>query len=858
LDVNGTRFHLIKGKRDWERCLPPDAGDARLLSYDEKAQVLRFSSQLPLFVSARGGTPLDPRERGGAAVDPFGNWYWIGRDRRRIHWLPSGSLKSRVYWSQPRAARPAPSDEFVPVAPPDPPEVELRGLTVTSHHYLVVGNATQKGLFLFDLHAGGAPTLLRFPEGVPFSPFDMAAAPHGGVWILDRDNRAYWGLDRHFCVLTEGALPYVITPAEQEVFHVEGGAATIKPGRRFPRGFPLPRAQVRNPVAIEALPDGTVLILDSPAYLSPGARPPAPSLVHRYRMSRPEGAPLELKDADVSIVDELTGRVSKGFSLVGYDFALVPAGEKVSSDTLYVVEREGNQAIAFELNLRAVPPGATIQTDFWPMYFFGGRGLVAYRGEGFYDVASGDTPNERAVRWTPLQSIHEPRYPTRATLTTRNLDGRERGCVWHRLFVDACIPAETRVEVWTRAHDDAGMIASVEWRPEPAPYLRAAGAEIPYLDAFPQYAPDRTPENTGTWELLFQQARGRYLQLMLVLSGNGRTTPHLHTLRAYYPRLSYPKKYLPDVYLEDAGSAAFLERFLANEEGFFTEIEGKVNDVSLLFDPRGAPAEALDWLAGWVGIALDPLWAGLQLKRQPQVRRQLPRRRAAADRRRLFIRFARKLYERRGTPAGIHFALLLLLDPCLEVTLHRLKCAAVRPEEYPGLLDELRRAGLTAPDAHAGESELEDLLYEYALSPKRPSKVRVVERYRTRGGRRLQEGDASTGRETAEESSDSSAHRFSVLVPEALTSEEESMVRRIAELEKPAHTQFDVRRYWDFFRVGETRLGLDTMLGEEGRFEETVLGRSHLSEGYLHPSHPFDAAERVVSDRDRLGDMPPL
>jgi hypothetical protein len=97
-----------------------------------------------------------------------------------------------------------------------------------------------------------------------------------------------------------------------------------------------------------------------------------------------------------------------------------------------------------------------------------------------------------------------------------------------------------------------------------------------------------------------------------------------------------------------------------------------------------------------------------------------------------------------------------------------------------------------------------------------------------------------------------------VLVPEALTPEEEAMVRRIAELEKPAHTEFDVRRYWDFFRVGETRLGIDTVLGEESRFVETIVGRAYLAEGYLHPSHPADVAERVVSDRDRLGDMPSL
>lgn len=80
------------------------------------------------------------------------------------------------------------------------------------------------------------------------------------------------------------------------------------------------------------------------------------------------------------------------------------------------------------------------------------------------------------------------------------------------------------------------------------------------------------------------------------------------------------------------------------------------------------------------------------------------------------------------------------------------------------------------------------------------------------------------------------------------------MVKRIAELEKPAHTRFDIRRYWDFFRVGEVRLGIDTVLGQEGRFLETILNRSYLAEGYLTPAHPMDVGDRLILDRDGVGD----
>lgn len=887
MDVNGTRFHLIKGRADWRRGteerrdewgapVKTEPGDFKSIEFDEERRALRLKSRLVVFVNARGGGVLQPSERRGAGADAFANWYWISSDRSKIFWRPLGAKRSRVFWSK-EMSEPdcGPSSDFAPVAEAASQPPVLSGLAVTSNHYLVVGNLTEHGLFVFDLHAGGAPLLVRFPRGVPFEPFDIAAAPRGGVWVLDRAHKTYWGLDRNFCVLCEGANLYEIAPEEEEVFHVEGGTSSVRPARHFPLGFKLPNTVV-DPLAIEGLSDGTVLVLDSPAYAAANITPPAPSRVYHLRRAQTLGAPFTLRDPNVETVDELGGKTAKGLSVVGYDFAFLPEAESATRGRLRVVEREGNQCLDYVFDL-AASPALKLSSEFRPMHFFGSRALVAFRGETFYDVLSGDPSNDRAVRWTQLQEVDEARYPTSAALVTQTLDGRERGCVWHRLMLDACIPAESGIEVWSRAHDDRKLLEQVEWSPEPLPYLRAAGPELPYFDAYPQYTTTaELPEHTGTWELLFQRARGRYAQLRIMLKGNGRTTPHLHAARVYYPRFSYPRHFLPKVYQDEPGSADFLERMLANEEGFYTDLEGRINDVSLLFDPRGAPPEALDWLAGWVGIVLDPLWAGIQGARQERAK-NLPAGLFLKpyDRRRLFIRYARKLYDRRGTHAGIRFALVLLLDPCLEVLLERFKRAAVRPKEKgaASLLEELRRYGLleryglpTPPGVartrlrpSLDEEEFEDLLYDYMLAPQRPSKVRIVERYRTRGGRRIQAGDASAGSEEtpeqlAREAPDAYAHQFSVLVPEELTPEEEAMTRRVAEMEKPAHTSFDVRRYWDFFRVGEGRLGIDTLLGEESRFVETILGRSYLSEGYLRAPHPADATDRLVSDRDYLGD----
>ncbi len=110
------------------------------------------------------------------------------------------------------------------------------------------------------------------------------------------------------------------------------------------------------------------------------------------------------------------------------------------------------------------------------------------------------------------------------------------------------------------------------------------------------------PAGLDTWELLFQKAAGQYMQLKIVFSGNGRLTPRIRALRAYYPRFSYLKNYLPSAYREDSKSASFVERFLANIEGFYTSIEDRIATAQALLDPCGLPLKL------WIGWPIGSAW----------------------------------------------------------------------------------------------------------------------------------------------------------------------------------------------------------------------------------------------------------
>ena len=58
------------------------------------------------------------------------------------------------------------------------------------------------------------------------------------------------------------------------------------------------------------------------------------------------------------------------------------------------------------------------------------------------------------LNWVPLMFQKRPRYVEDAVLMTLVMDGKQPDCVWDRLMLDAAIPGETQVTVYSRAGND--------------------------------------------------------------------------------------------------------------------------------------------------------------------------------------------------------------------------------------------------------------------------------------------------------------------------------------------------------------------------------------------------------------------
>jgi phage tail-like protein len=221
----------------------------------------------------------------------------------------------------------------------------------------------------------------------------------------------------------------------------------------------------------------------------------------------------------------------------------------------------------------------------------------------------------RAIRLLALRLGRA--FELAGTFVSRTLDSGTPGTVWHRIEVDASLPAGTSLTVETATAESVSQLADPATDSWDTPRDTAGGI---------------LPATPGVSGQLVQSPPGRYLRLRVALHSDGNATPSLRSLRVYYPRVSY-LDLLPQVFRRDPDGAAFLDHFLSLFESVFTRVEDRYEWFSRALDPAAAPPDVVVWLASLIDLSFDPSWP--------------------LERRRALLAAAIGLYKQRGTPEGL-------------------------------------------------------------------------------------------------------------------------------------------------------------------------------------------------------------
>jgi phage tail-like protein len=644
--------------------------------------------------------------------------------------------------------------------------------------------AINGSVVLLDRLGRWRPVSLTVPD---FSAWRLAAEPAGGVWALDRTTRQLGRV--HGLPLRER--PF----AEYDV-------DTFRPVEESPHP---PRLSIvteaiwdstDTPVAIACSPQGKLAILSWSAG--------NPANVRYLTPLRAWSAPTTLNGA-----------------LHPYSLAWA------SAERLAVLLLPLKTEAAVYLALEGVPATDPVG-DFYPLQEHDGGPYVHGITLPTHYVSSGSKPGTR-----PLLNLSLPSFPLHGEATNATLiDSGNAQTVWHRLYLEAMIPAKCGVTVYLATSDEQTPANdTLTWHEHQFGERFAAGgasdkphgAWVPQPSEIPFHAGlmrcERQPRRAGLFTVLIQRPgrrvrtlRGRYLHVRLVLRGDGRTTPEVWALRAYASRFSYVEHYLPELYRESVfgadadapGSstpADFLERFLDNFEGILTPLEDRIAQSYLLTDPRTTPEEALDWLGSWIGVSVDSAY---------------PR-----TRQRRLLAAAPQLFKQRGTLAGLALALnvatggavdsgaiIILEDWRLRRTFATILGAALADADDPLL------AGLVV----SGNSYVGDTL------------ILGDENRREFLALFAADLDVTPGEAHALEALfDQLSFRLTILVHEEVAPQDFGLIRRIVEMETPAHVLTRVEKATAPFLVGMAALvGVDTYLAEDAKPRPVRVDTSYV------------------------------
>ena len=511
----------------------------------------------------------------------------------------------------------------------------------------------------------------------------------------------------------------------------------------------------------------------------PLAEVPAGAEPHRVAVGPDGGVWLLLRDEAGAWVVRMTGEsLEQPISIPGADDLDIDG-----SGDVVIAGPADHDLLVWTVNGRIAEASAPLEA-----HEYDGRGIAA-------------TPEGRIGFWTArgfrLARPLRVNYPAPSgCVDTYRLDSQAYRQQWGRLFLEACIPPGTKVEVGYATADDLprpdemlGSGAAADGGTDPPP-LEFAPRSLGYLLGQVNPLHRRETGRELTWTPLDREDRfevyeapviatpGRYLWLRLRLTGTKTLTPRIRAVRVECDGHDLLQR-LPRTYRDDAVAAAFLWRYLAMFDGLLSEMDWRSQQRDLLLDPGGAPVELLPWLASLIGLTLDNRWS------------------EAA--RRAVLTEAICLFRRRGTVPGLTRLLEIFLESPVTII-----------EDF-----QLRGRGGAFVGGAQGEPD--------AASAVVGTSLRV-------GGEVRQAGDQTTAEAPADAFA-THAHRFSVLIPLDLDSKQLTQVTDLLDIHRPAHTIVEVCA-GQGMRVGVgLYLAISTAVGPSSSFTSAVVGQSSVGRG---------------------------
>jgi phage tail-like protein len=817
MDANHLRFWALLKKEDW---LPPDSPPLEL-AYDDAKGRLRLASVSRLRVPdeihespARAQQLLDEAPM---AKDPFGSRaYWDG-----AHVMATGAVPGEIpiYTS------------------PVGQQVSDLCLGYDGILYIALTSGTTaqpSSLVLVDRRGRWDPYVLPAPTAFDF--YRLAAHVSGGVWVIN----------------SQGTV----------LARIEGEPLANRPTIPMqPYAFDYVEANHNppRPTATYSLPTGeqaVALAADSTG------RP----LLLFWRSGKP-ACLRRLNDAGWFTPPQNPGGLQSPYSLTFLDdqtVALLATGSKQA--LVFTIGDVGASVIGNSEEVLPVSGTPYPLPDFVEGPFLHGVLLPPE-----FPTSSGSAQLYTLSFGTSASSGWTPAWPDVSdkpvTWHPRIFDSGTAGATWHRLYLEASIPPGCAVRVLVAASDSTidQADAKLEW------YEHRFGSQyggwgkstdIP-LGAW-VHQPSELPSHTGLlgchaknskglFTALVQRGgcsvelpenasssssvrlgkrvralRGRYARVRVQLIGDGGHTPEIAALRIYASRFSYVEHYLPELYQEelfspdadvdgDSTRPDFLERFLDNFEGILTVLEDRAAGSYLMTRAETVPPDSLDWLASWIGLVFDPMWP--------------------KDRRRALLKAAPKLYRMHGTLGALELA----IDTATDGLQSKGVVIVVEDYRFRHTFATILGANLEQADnpllpglMHSGNSFVGDTLYlgneaqKEFLSLFGPNALQTP-----------QEGAA------AQRFYDQLANRVTVLVHEDVDQQQLGLVKRVVDIERPAHVLPRLVQASTALLIGiASLLGVDTFLRNKPPLQPVRVQTSEVGR--------FDVVQHLPSLDPRL------